>query len=318
VRDTGAASEGETLALRDDHWNVVVAPALGGSVLACEYDGTSVMQPTLQPASARLRSLHCCHFPLIPWSNRIENGVFLFSGQTIRVAGNVAGSPHAIHGHGWQTPWRVVERSDTRCVLSFRHPSATDWPWAYEGRQTLAVVGDALHITLAIANLGLGAMPCGLGFHPFLPATGGARLQMHAAGIWDGRAGDFPTRRVRVPANLAFGRAPRVAERQGVDHCFDGWDGRATVSYEQADHRLLLTGCDATHSVIVYIPAGGDSFCVEPVTHTVNAMNLRDPAESGLWILEPQEARQITMSIRYAVSSRGWRPRRSRTSARSP
>jgi galactose mutarotase-like enzyme len=48
--------------------------------------------------------------------------------------------------------------------------------------------------------------------------------------------------------------------------------------------------------VVVYVPGSG-YFCVEPVTHAVNAMNLADPAAAGLWILEPTGTREITTSI---------------------
>ena len=91
-----------------------------------------------------------------------------------------------------------------------------------------------------------------------------------------------------------------------------------TVSDEQGPRRVILGGCAATHSVIVYIPESADYFCVEPVTHTVNAMNLPDAAESGLWTLEPQETRQISMSIRCDVTGLGLPPRLQRTSGPSP
>ena len=183
----------DTLELGDERWKLRVAPSLGGSLLACEHDGLPVLQPVAQPVGARRRSSRCCHIPLIPFSNRIENGRFSFEGRSIRLASNVDGSPHAIHGHGWQAEWQVTERDAARCALSFQHEPAPDWPWRYEGRQTIAVAGDALRMTLAIENQASTSMPCGLGFHPFLPAAGGARMQFEATQVWDGNAGAFPT-----------------------------------------------------------------------------------------------------------------------------
>ena len=304
--------------LHDGHWRVVVAPSLGGSLLSCEYEGEPVLQPTVQPERVGLPLLRCCHFPLIPYSNRIRNGMFRFRGVLIRLPENVAGSPHAIHGHGWQVTWQLTGRDRTSCSLSFHHDPASNWPWPYEGRQTLAIIGDELRITLAIENIGSRAMPCGLGFHPFLPASPGTRLQMQSMRVWDGSADVFPSQLVAVPADLDFRGGPRVADRQGTDHCFDGWQGCATVSDEQGPRRVVLGGCAATHSVIVYIPESADYFCVEPVTHTVDAMNLPDAAESGLWTLEPQETRQISMSIRCDVTGRGLPPRLQRTSSPNP
>ena len=40
------------------------------------------------------------------------------------------------------------------------------------------------------------------------------------------------------------------------------------------------------------------TFCVEPVTHAVNAMNHADAAAGGLWTLKPGATREIRMTIR--------------------
>jgi aldose 1-epimerase len=47
----------------------------------------------------------------------------------------------------------------------------------------------------------------------------------------------------------------------------------------------------------VYVPAGEDYYCVEPVTHAVNAMNYADSESQGWWRLAPGESRRITMRI---------------------
>jgi len=103
---------------------------------------------------------------------------------------------------------------------------------------------------------------------------------------------------VDVPAELDFRAGPLVSEREGTDHCFDGWKRRATVRYEQGSRTLILDGCDKTAYAIVYIPENADYFCVEPVTHAVNAMNHADAAADGLWTLAPGAMREIHMTIR--------------------
>src|SRR5687768_17049476 len=122
----------DTLELGDGRWKVLVAPALGGSLRSCEHDGRPVLQPVGQPAGAARRSSPCCYIPLIPFSNRIENGRFRSEGRAIRLAPNVDGSPHAMHGHGWQAEWEVSERQAASCALTYLHERAPDWPWRYE------------------------------------------------------------------------------------------------------------------------------------------------------------------------------------------
>jgi aldose 1-epimerase len=254
-----------------------------------------ILKPTrLEPSNA---ARACCYFPMIPFSNRIENSQFQFAGATVTLLENVAGTRHAIHGHGWQATWQVTDRDDTSCSISYRRDASNDWPWRYEGRQSFAIEGNSLRMALAVQNLDARPMPCGLGFHPFFPAPDGARLQLEAKRVWKGSVRDFPRERVAVPAHLSFAGGALLSERIGTDHCFDGWQRLATLKLDHAHHAVVLEGCEATSYVIVYVP-GGDLCCVEPVTHAVNAMNLADPATAGLWTLEPTGTREITTTIR--------------------
>jgi aldose 1-epimerase len=210
---------------------------------------------------------------------------------------NVAGERHAIHGHGWQTAWQVVAADATQCRLSYGRQETADWPWAYEGSQSFEIAGSSLRITLGVRNLAASPMPCGLGFHPFLPAADGASLAFDAAEVWDGRAPAFPRRRIATPLRLEFAEGAPLADRLGTDHCFERWGRTATLTAGRSRRTTAIAGCDATSRLVVYIPAGADYCCVEPVTHAVNAMNLTDPRAAGLWILEPEAYREIAMSI---------------------
>ena len=78
-----------------------------------------MLQPVAQAPVAGRPAVRCCHFPLIPYSNRIENGRFSFNGSSLRLAQNLADSPHTMHGHGWQAAWQVAERGDASCVLTY-------------------------------------------------------------------------------------------------------------------------------------------------------------------------------------------------------
>jgi|SRR6185503_1033294 len=291
-----------TLEVGDGRWKIVVAPSLGGSLLACDFDGVPVLRAAPQTPASRRPAIRCCHFPLIPFSNRIENGRFRFDGETVSLPRNVVGSPHALHGHGWQTAWQVSESDGASCALTYQRKATPDWPWPYRARQTIAVAGNSLYLLLAIENPGSAAMPGGLGFHPFFPRSAGARLELSAAQVWDGNAAGFPTVRADIPAGLEFHGAPRLADREGTDHCFDGWSRRATIRYEHPARRVTLDGCKETSHAIVYVPANADYFCVEPVSHAVNAMNLADPAAAGWWTLEAGEIRSISMTIRCVVT----------------
>jgi aldose 1-epimerase len=283
--------------LGDGRWSLLVAPTLGGSLLACEYDGVEVLKPVAQPAAGGRPAMRCCHFPLVPFSNRIENGRFDFNGRAIRHASNVPGSPHPMHGHGWQGAWRVAARDETRCTLSMHRDATPDWPWPYRAWQSVALEGGSVRLSLGIENAGAAAMPCGLGFHPFLPRHGDTRLAFEAAHVGTARAGEFAAGRIAVPAALDFRNGPRLTEREGVDHCFEGWARRALASGGPHFGALAVEGCAETPCVIVYVPTGENYYCIEPVTHAVNAMNLPDAEARGWWTLGRGGRREISMRI---------------------
>jgi len=149
----------EQLRLHDGRWNVVVSPAHGGSLALCEFDGIPVLIPAARLERLGRAAISCCYFPMIPFVNRIENARFTFAGASVQLSENIAGTPHAIHGHGWQTAWRVLRSNATACSMSYRHEANADWPWSYEGTQSFEVLGDTLRIALAIRNLATTPMP---------------------------------------------------------------------------------------------------------------------------------------------------------------
>lgn len=73
--------------------------------------------------------------------------------------------------------------------------------------------------------------------------------------------------------------------------------GRTVIGSGHAAGRIYLESCATTRFVNLYIPVDADYYCVEPVTHAVNAMNLADAAALGWCRLGPQEQRRISMRI---------------------
>jgi aldose 1-epimerase len=286
----------DAVTLRDRHWNVVLAPTHGGSIRHCAFDGIAVLEPVaaLERIGGTPRS--CCYFPMIPFANRIQDGQFRYGGAKVCAVANVAGTRHAIHGHGWQCAWEVTERNDTACAMVYRRDATSDWPWRYEGRQVFEIRDESLRIMLVVRNLSARPMPCGLGLHPFFPAKDGASLQLEAERIWNGHLREFPRERIPVPPELSFGANAPVSGRVGTDHCYDGWRGRAVVTYANARPAVVIEGDEAARFVVVYVPGSG-YFCVEPVTHAANAINFPDPATAGLWSLAPAESRALAASI---------------------
>jgi aldose 1-epimerase len=82
-----------------------------------------------------------------------------------------------------------------------------------------------------------------------------------------------------------------------VDNCFEGWTGAARIDDEQFS--LQLTS-DLPY-LVVYTPQDKDYYCVEPVSHVSNAIQMADPAAHGLRTVEPGAT--FTGSMNLAVKA---------------
>ena len=77
--------------LTKDKWNITIDPKHGAGVLKCQYDGQDISRHT--PDGVPF-DVGC--FPLVPFSNRIENGRFEFQDRTVTLEPNHSRQAHVI------------------------------------------------------------------------------------------------------------------------------------------------------------------------------------------------------------------------------
>jgi aldose 1-epimerase len=295
-------SSDEVFRLESGPLRLEIDPSLGGSITSFRYVAGGTRLPVLRDAKPGYASvLESSSFPLVPYSNRIRGGRFVFRGREVTVAPNVPTDPSPLHGQGWMSPWRVERASPAQAELVFRHP-AGEWPWDYEARQHFTLDDGGLGIRLSCRNLSGEPMPCGLGQHPYFPCTGETRLDTEVEGVWTIDADVLPIE--RVPATGRYDLRDRPVCGQDLDHGFDGWGGVARIHTPGAPFRIELSSPDAT-CFQLYSPPSGGLFVAEPVTHTNAALNA--PEEEwerlGLRVLEPGE--EMSLDARIAVISAG-------------
>ncbi|HEY0648430.1 aldose 1-epimerase [Phenylobacterium sp.] len=281
------------LELRHGDLRLALAPALGGSVLSFRLGDLDLLRPTPAGASDVLET--AC-FPLVPYANRIADGRFTWGGRTAALAANMTGQAHPLHGDGWRGAWRV-EGVDERSAVLELMPQGSAWPWRYSAAQSVRLSDRGLTLTLSVTNLDDAPGPFGLGFHPYFPDSATARLTAATTGVWEASDDLLP---VREAAASPWCDSAPVRGNVLVDHCHTGWSGEARIELGLGKPPLRLTASRALRWLHVYAPPGEDFFCVEPVSHAPNALNMADPQAHGVWTLGPGDTGVAWMRLDLA------------------
>ena len=263
------------LSLKAGQLAVDLAPAAGGSVVRFAVEGPGGAFDLLRPADAATRTTgpgsgNAC-YPLVPFSNRIENGRLDVGGQKIILKPNWPGQRHPMHGDGWARSW-AVERFDRRSAeLTYEHDGREGWPFRYCARQSFRLEDDRLAVGLSIENLEARVVPAGLGLHPFFTRDADTELACRVEGVWRSDAEVLPIDRIAVPPEWDFALS-RPVEGVMLDNCFDGWDGRAAIRWPRQALGLALEASEAFRHLVIYIPKSRPYFCVEPASHANGAI----------------------------------------------
>lgn len=260
--------------LRAGPLRLALRPDLGGSIAGLWWDELPVMRST-EPATLERSRLSAC-YPLVPYSGRLGHRRFRWQGQDHSTQPNFEGNPHSLHGMAWQRPWQVQRREATEVDLLLEHPGDADWPFAFSVQQRVVLSANQFELHLAFTATDARAQPVGLGWHPYFPKRARSRLQVALSERWESDATQLPTHRVPQPG-IDGDIAPMA-----FDNCFEGWLGPARI----LDEKLSLELTSSLPCLVVFTPPERDFYCVEPVSHVPNAIQMADPAAHGLRTLE--------------------------------
>lgn len=256
---------------------LALRPDLGAAIAGLWHEDLPVLRSRAPEELANVRDSG--GYALVPYSNRLGWRRFHWLGEAHHTEPNFDGSPHSLHGLAWQRPWKVAAHSVQDAVLTLSHGGDGSWPFPFELRQSFTVNEQALELRLEFTNTAATPAPVGLGWHPYFPRRARSRLHAEVSGRWEVDAAKLPTQCVSQP-----GLDADVAHLQ-FDHCFEGWHGAVRIR----DECLSLQLSSSLERLVVYTPQDADFFCVEPVSHVTNAINMGDPASLGLRTVQPGE-----------------------------
>jgi aldose 1-epimerase len=262
---------------------LVLAPELGGAVVSWRVAHVDVLRPG---SGAEVRDQAC--YPLVPFSNRVAGGAFIFRGQ--RHALPTLLGPWAIHGAGWQSHW---EMTGNEMVLDYR--GGVLWPFAFRAEQIFELTPRSLSVTMRLTNRHASDAPAAIGLHPFFNRAPMTTLQFAARAVWHNDIDMIPETRTSVPPAWDFSR-PRVPD-VAIDNCFLGW--RQIAAITQPDHSLRLTADAVFRHLVVYCPPASDIMAIEPVSNMNDGLNRMDDPDCGMTVLPPGGVLEgrITMDV---------------------
>ncbi len=273
-------------------YRLTIDPARGGSILALRWRGEPLLRET---AGSSILDAAC--FPLVPYSNRIAGGQFQWCGAKYALPPNFqqVDPANPLHGFGWLVAWEVVEQDRHRILLEYRHSPDDCWPFACHARLDYRLSAEGLTASLSLANLDDRIMPGGLGFHPYFPCNARTRYHGLHRGEWLSDSSGLSVELQAQYRAIDWWRGRPVASRS-VDTVYTQRQGALTIGWPDRDLSVEMRCSDNLSCTSVFVPPQAEWFCVEPVSHSTNALNGTDGAQA-MAALTPGDEISATMSL---------------------
>ncbi len=285
------------ITLSNSDFEVVINPSLGGSIVAYNWlSHPNGLVPILRDAKTATSVLDASNFPLVPFSNRVKKGAFDWQGQKYNIPLNFHPETSAIHGQGWQNSWLVVESTETFLHISFEM-TTNEWPFAYIAEQRFTLHNDGLHHELSITNTDKKTMPSGLGFHPYFVRTPKAKMYADVDKMWAVDDKCLPTELVNVPVGI--NQEGVLVNEQVLDNGFTQFAQKADIVLPELATKVALTASENCKFAVIFTPKDENFFCIEPVSHCTDAINLHAQGiqDTGVEELGANETFSIWMKL---------------------
>ncbi|MEE3203495.1 MAG: aldose 1-epimerase [Acidobacteriota bacterium] len=280
--------------LRSGTMQLTVVPDVGGSIsqFTSEHRGRMFdwMRPASQNALTNRSAGGTSSFPMVPFSNRIRNGRFQFRGRTIQLEQNFRPEPHAIHGHAWRQPWRIVDSSNTSLIIEYQH-TADSWPWRYRAQQTFHLTNEQLTVRFSVTNESKDDMPVGFGLHPYFVRTAGSTIRANVGDMWRADNNAMPETLVAPPEQLLLDGTGLKPDASPLDNNFVDFGGQVQIDWPERRARLEINADPIYQCLVVYTPSEQPFFCVEPATNHIDGFNLAAEGRdgTGIIVVEPND-----------------------------
>ena len=245
---------------------------------------------------------------LVPWPNRIRDGVWSFFGDpSYQLAITEPKLHNAIHGLLRYAPYEVTGSTEDEVVLAAAVYPQAGYPFSLDTSVTYRLTDDGIEVTHTLTNVGAQTAPVAVGVHPFFtigdvdPAELVLTVPASTHFPVDERLLPSPEEPVEgTSRDLRSGR--RLGDLQ-LDDAFGGIDrdpdglARYTVAAPDGRRVVVWAGPELDYVQVfttVKYPGQAKTLAIEPMTAPADAFN----SGTGLKLLSPGE----TWSVRWGVA----------------
>lgn len=246
-----------------------------------------------------------CGIVLMPWPNRIEDGIWMLDGKPQQLDLTEPARHNAIHGLLRFTGYRQLELTDDIVTLGAVVYPQHGYPFHLDTTVRYELLDDELAVTHTVTNIGDATAPVAIGTHPFLTIGDvdprELTLTVHASTRFEVDARLNPLGEVPVDGQFDL-RTGRLLPELDLDTAFGGVDTVDGVAARLTapDGREVQLVQDDNHPYVqVFItpefPGTALAVAIEPMTAPPNAFNTGE----GVKWLEPGETWSVGWGIRY-------------------
>ena len=239
---------------------------------------------------------------LLPFPNRVEDGLYEFEGKENQLPLTEPGRNNAIHGLTRWLNWTALSWTDSQVVLIQRLHPKEGYPFTLASQIEYTLSDAGLAVATTATNIGPGPLPFGAGYHPYFivgtPLINAATLRLPASTYLETDDRLIPTGQTSVEGTDFDFREEREIGDVQLDTCFTDVipdsDGYARVALTNPEDGFAITvWMDESHGFIQAFT--GDTLpeadqrravAIEPMTCAPNAFN----TGAGLRVIPPGES----------------------------
>ena len=253
---------------------------------------------------------------LVPWPNRVEDGLWMHNGEAQLLDLTEPERHNALHGLLRDRPYSVAEQSADAITLAATVFPTRGYRFTLDTAVRYELMDDGLKVTHTLSNAGLNAAPFAVGTHPFLcigdVPTYQLTLSLAAGTRFETDSRLNPIRESAVDGTAYDLRGGRLVAELDLDDAFGGVtpvdgisrhrltapDGRFVELWQQSDYAYVQV-----FTTRIFPTAHGldTAIAIEPMTAPPNALN----SGQGLRWLKPDESWSASWGIRYSGGNEG-------------